>query len=294
MHNRVHSRPKARPNAETRVAGYRLLRQIGHGATSTVHLAEHETTQQIVALKIMPLSAGPTRAAAGTQFLEAASAAGRLQHPHIVQVLAAGLADGIAWLAMEPLAGSDLTRYTRPPRLLPEALVLRLCSCVAGALGHAHRLGVVHRDLKPANVLVNWADDVVKLADFGLARTSAASHTGTGIVMGTPSYMAPEQLAGALPSPATDLYALGVLLFELLNGKLPHEGQSMGDLLRQVAHEPAPDLQSLRPDLPMSLAHLIASLLAKAPADRPHDGAAVALQLRLLGQALGGVGVKSR
>ncbi len=280
------------------LAGYRLLRQIGHGATSAVHLAEHVATQRVVALKVLPLPAGPTRAAAGTQFLEAASAAGRLQHPHIVQVHDAGLLDDVAWLAMEPVAGGDLARYTRPLRLLPEALVLRLCSRVASALGHAHRQGVVHRDLKPANVLVNWADDVVKLADFGLARTSAASRTGTGIVMGTPSYMAPEQLAGALPSPATDLYALGVLLFELLVGRLPHQGQSMGELLRQVANEPAPDLQGLRPDLPVNLAQLVASLLAKAAAGRPRDGDAVALQLRLLGQALSkppdGVGVKSR
>ena len=290
MHNRVHDLP----HANSSVAGYRLLRQIGHGATSTVHLAERAATQQIVALKIMPLPAGPMRAAAGTRFLEAASAARQLQHPHIVQVHDAGLVNDIAWLAMEPVAGGDLARYTRPPRLLPEALVLRLCSRLAGALAHAHRQGVVHRDLKPANVLVNWADDAVKLADFGLARTSAASHTGTGIVMGTPSYMAPEQLAGALPSPATDLYALGILLFELLLGRLPHQGRSMGELLRQVASEAAPDLQTLRPDLPVHLAQLVASLLAKAPAGRPRDGDAVALQLRLLSPAPGGVGVKSR
>ena len=265
------------------LAGYRLLRQIGHGATGVVHLAEQEATQRVVALKVVALPAGPTRAAAGTQFLEAASAAGRLQHPHIVRVYEAGLLGDVAWLAMEPVAGADLARYTRPPRLLPEALVLRLCSRVASALAHAHCQGVVHRDLKPANVLVNWANDVVKLADFGLARTSVATHTGTGIVMGTPSYMAPEQLAGALPSPATDLYALGVLLFELLIGRLPHQGQSMGELLRRVANEPAPDLQTLRPDLPVKLAQLVATLLAKTPAGRPRDGDSVALQLRLLG-----------
>ena len=129
------------------LAGYRLLRQIGHGASGAVHLAEHEVTQQLVALKIVPLPTGPMRAATGTQFLEAASAAGRLKHPHIVQVHNAGLLDDIAWLAMEPVAGSDLARYTRPPRLLPEALVLRLCARLAAALAHAHRQGVVHRDL---------------------------------------------------------------------------------------------------------------------------------------------------
>lgn len=269
------------------LAGYRLLRLIGEGGSGTVYLAEQPATRQIVAMKVVPLPPGQARAAAGTQFLEAASAACRLHHAGIVKSHDAGLEGALGWLTMEPVPGTDLARYTRQPRLLPDRLVVNVCARLADALAHAHGLGVVHRDLKPGNVLVNWATNAVKLADFGLARSTGAASTGTGIVMGSPAYMAPEQLAGAVPSPASDLYALGALLFELLTGRLPHEGQSMGDLLRQVAQEPPPDLLALRPGLPPGLGRLVATLLAKSPTHRPAGGGATAQQLRALSQAMG-------
>jgi serine/threonine-protein kinase len=199
---------------------------------------------------------------------------------------------------MEAVPGADLSRYARPPRLLPEAVVLGLMERVALALHHAHRQGLVHRDLKPANVLVDWASDTVKLADFGLARGAQAANTGTGIVLGTPAYMAPEQLAGALPSAAADLYALGVSLFELLAGRLPHDGHTMGELLRQVANDAAPPLDPLHPGLHAGTGALVAQLLAKAPTNRPADAGEVARQLALLRAGLAGPttprGVKSR
>ena len=197
-------------------------------------------------------------------------------------LLAAGVEGPLGWLAMEPVAGSDLTRYTRPQRLLPEPLVLRVCERIAQALAYAHRQGVVHRDVKPANVLVDWPRDAVKLADFGLARADDGVQTGTGIVPGTPAYMAPEQLAGAVPTPRSDLYAVGVMLYQLLSGRLPYEGASMGEWLRQVADQPVPDLRLLRPDLPAGLAAVCTRLLAKQPAERPADGDAVARELAVL------------
>jgi serine/threonine-protein kinase len=186
---------------------------------------------------------------------------------------------------MEPVPGGDLTRYTRPQRLLPELLVLRLCERIAQALAYAHRQGVVHRDVKPANVLVDWARDTVKLADFGLARADDGVQTGTGIVPGSPAYMAPEQLAGAVPTPRSDLYALGVMLYQLLAGRLPHDGLSMGELLRHVAEAPPPDLRLLRPDLPADVASLAARLMARRPAERPDDGDAAARELAALVQS---------
>ncbi|MDP3223687.1 MAG: serine/threonine-protein kinase, partial [Rubrivivax sp.] len=219
-------------------------------------------------------------------FLQAARLGRELTHTHIVAIQDAGIEGDQAWLRMEAVPGSDLSRYTRTPRLLPEPLVLKVADKVALALAHAHRQGVVHRDLKPANVLVDWPTDTVKLADFGLARTAGAMQTGTGIVLGTPAYMAPEQLAGALPSAATDLYALGVLLFELLAGRLPHEGRNMGELLQQVAHQPAPQLIGLRSEWPSPQGHqlsaLVARLLAKLPSHRPGDAAGVAVELQQL------------
>ncbi len=267
----------------SRVAGWSLLRQLGTGAQSQVWLAQRG--EQIAALKLQPLPAGPGLAAAAEAFLEATRLALSLHHPCIVAVWDAGIDGSLAWLAMEPVPGSDLQRYTREPRLLPQPVVLRVLQRVAEGLAHAHGQGVVHRDLKPANVLVNWADDAVRIADFGLARAAGASRTGTGIVPGTPVYMAPEQLAGGEPDARGDLYALGVMAFELLTGRLPHEAATMGELLRRVAQEPAPELTQLRPGTAPALSALVGRLLAKARAARPADAGLVAAELGALGGA---------
>jgi serine/threonine-protein kinase len=264
------------------IAGHRLVRAIGRGAQSSVFLAEVSATGQAVALKLTTLPGGDTAAAARAAFLDGAAAAQALVHPGIVAVLAAGVEGALGWLAMEPVPGTDLARYTRAPRLLPEPLALRVAERVARALAQAHRQGVMHRDLKPANVLVHWPSDTVKLADFGLARVAHAAQTRTGLVLGTPSYMAPELLAGGIPTPPSDYYALGVTLFELLTGRLPQQAPSMGELLRRVASEPAPDLLSLRPELPPAWAALLARLLDRQAGRRPADGDALADELRSL------------
>lgn len=271
---------------QARLGGHLLLRSIGQGANGTVHLAQPPGDAPIVALKLVRLPSTEARAQAAAQFEAAAAAAARLHHPGIVQVFQWGVEDEWAWVTMEPVPGTDLARYGQPARLLPEALVLRIGARLAEALAYAHRQGLVHRDVKPANVLVNWATDDVKLADFGLARGAWAAQTGTGIVPGSPAYMSPEQLSGAVAGAAADLYALGVTLFELLTGRLPHEAQNMGELLRQVAQEPAPPLTHIRPDLPAGVAALVARLLAKQPSERPADGEMVAAQLRELAAAI--------
>jgi serine/threonine-protein kinase len=270
------------PLSGNEIAGYRLLRLIGQGAHGAVYLAHEPATAATVALKLVTLPAGSGAALARENFLRSAAIARRLVHPDIVAQHAAGVDGTVAWLAMEPVPGSDLVRYTSPARLLPEPLVLQVAQRVAQALAYAHGQGVVHRDLKPANVLVHWPGDVVKLADFGLARAAEAANTGTGIVLGSPAYMAPEQLAGGMPTPRSDFYALGVMLFQLLTGRLPHEAETMGELLRRVAYDAAPDLQALRPALPAPLVALVARLLAKQAADRPGDGELLAAELAVL------------
>jgi serine/threonine-protein kinase len=176
--------------------------------------------------------------------------------------------------------GHDLGRYAQHPRLLPEVLVVHVGERIARALAHAHRQGYVHRDLKPANVLVHLPHDVVKLADLGLARPTTVESTRTGVIAGSPAYMAPEQLAGVLPDARSDLYALGVTLFELFTGRLPHSAPTLGELLQRVVGEPAPDLRALRPDLPPALAKplaaLLAGLLERERARRLGDAAAAA------------------
>jgi serine/threonine-protein kinase len=267
------------------VAGYRLRRLIGEGSHGSVFLAT-DALDRPVALKLLRL---PPRSA-GTQvhdgFVQGARVARGLSHPHIVAVQAFGIEEGIAWLTMEFIAGTDLIRYTHSQRLLPEPTVALIGERVASALGYAHGLGIVHRDLKPANVLVDWTTDRIKLADFGLARAADASQTGTGVVLGSPAYMAPEQLAGEVPTPACDLYALGVMLFQLLAGRLPHEGHSMGELLRVVAQGESPDLQLLRPGMQPALTDLVSRLMAKRPSERPRSAAAVSEELHTMAVAI--------
>jgi eukaryotic-like serine/threonine-protein kinase len=270
----------------SRIGGFRLQKLIGQGAQSEVWLARRAGQDAPVALKLVALAQGDDAEPQRTAFAAATQAARRLHHPGIATLLDAGIAGDTGWLAMELVPGTDLVRYTHPARLLPEAAVLQVGGRIADALAHAHGQAIVHRDLKPANVLVDWTGDQVKLVDFGLARALGAAQTGTGVVLGTPSHLAPEQLAGAPPTPAGDLYALGVTVFELLAGRRPHDAASMGELLRQVAQQPAPDLRTLRPAVPAALAALVARLLAKSPADRPADAGTVAAELRHLSRQL--------
>jgi eukaryotic-like serine/threonine-protein kinase len=271
------------PN-EPMLGPYRLLRPLGRGSMGVVHLALDTASGRHVAVKCLALGhdcSADEYDEARARFLAEATTAKRLTHPDIVSVLAAGEHDGTLWLAMELLGGCELGRYTRMPRLLPEALVLQIVERLARALAHAHDQGVVHRDIKPGNVMLDLGAGVVKLTDFGIAGLADMSRTRTGVVLGTPVYMAPEQLAGAGADARSDLYSLGVLLFQLLSGRLPHEHASLGELLRQVAREPAPDLRSVRPELSPATAAVTASALQKQPALRPAGA-------RLLADALAG------
>ena len=251
---------------------YRLGVRIGSGAAAEVVQAIDLRTGAKVAVKLIPL---PDELPASERkdwvdrLQREADLGRRLQHPDIVEVLDAGLARHHAWLAMERVHGVELGRYAQPMRLLPEAVVLRLGSRVAAALAHAHAHGVVHRDLKPANVLVNLGTDQLKLADFGVARITEASLTRTGMTLGTPAYMAPELLAGAPASAASDAYALGVMLFELLTSRRPHQADTLGDLLKAVAQAPPASLAALRPDLPRPAVAAVEQLIDHNPNSRP-------------------------
>ncbi|MDH4391363.1 MAG: serine/threonine-protein kinase [Aquabacterium sp.] len=251
---------------------YQLGSRLGEGGGSQVLEATDLRTGQQVAVKLIQLPADlpASQRQEWTQRLHReAELARKLDHPDIVAVYEAGLQGQHAWLVMERIRGADLSRYTQRHLLLPENLVLHIGARVAAALAHAHAQGVVHRDLKPANVLVNLATGLVKLADFGVARTDDAAQTRTGLTLGTPAYMAPEQLAGAPASAATDTYALGVMLFELLAGRRPHQAATLGELLQATANQPPAALARLRPDLPAPAVAAVEQLLARRPADRP-------------------------
>lgn len=264
------------------IGGHRLVREIGRGASGgAVYGAIDLRTQAPRALKVVPLAAGD--ADARGRFDREARAAAALRHPGIVAVHAWGVEGDVGWMAMDALTGRDLTHYAAPARRLPEPLVLEVGRRLALALDHAHAQGVVHRDLKPANVIVDWPADRVTLTDFGLARIADAERTRSGLVLGSPAYMAPEVLAGQPASAASDLYALGVLMWQLLAGRLPFESSNLADLLRQAATAPPADVRTaglIGPeDALADLAVLLSRLMAKKPAGRPSSGADLAGRL---------------
>lgn len=260
---------------------YQMGQRLATGGLSQVFDGVDMRTGQPVAIKLVPLPADLSE----SQRLDwrhrlhrEAAISNKLRHSDIVAVHDAGIESAHAWLVMERINGVDLGRYTHPDRLLPDALVLQIAARVAGALAHAHAHGVVHRDLKPANVLVDLSADLVKLADFGVARTADSALTQTGMTLGTPAYHAPEVLAGAECTPASDAYALGVLVYELLSARRPHEADTLGALLQTISSDPAVPLATHRPDLPPSVGRQVARLLAAHPEHRPHDLAAWAHQ----------------
>lgn len=268
---------------------YRIDSEIGRGSMGAVYLGRDPQIGRQVAIKTLALSRefeGDKLAEARSRFFREAETAGRLQHPDIVTIFDAGEAQDLAWIAMEYIKGEDLQRYTVPGRLLPVPQVLEVVARVAEALSYAHSQGVVHRDIKPANVMVDLAGGLVKVTDFGVARLDDASRTRTGLVLGTPSFMSPEQMAGRHTDGRTDLYSLGVALFQLLTGRLPHEGGAMAELMRQIVNEPAPDVRTLRPELPEALADLVALALEKRPEVRYADGVQMAQDLRTVAAAM--------
>jgi eukaryotic-like serine/threonine-protein kinase len=261
----------------TVLAGYRLERLLGVGGLGSVYLA-HDAAGEAVALKVMSFG-GADGALLQRTFDREVAAARRLDHPDIVRVRAAGRSDDLGFVAMEYVDGPDLGRFRAAHQAVAAATAARLVARVARALAHAHAQGVLHRDIKAANILVDEARGEVKLGDFGLAQLADLQRSRTGVFAGTPAYMSPEQLAESGADERSDLYSLGVVLFELLAGRLPHEAASLGLLLREVARSPAPPLQRLQPDVPAALAALVASLLEKDRERRPRDAAAVAAAL---------------
>lgn len=271
------------PDRSARLGGYDLVARVGEGASATVYQAREHVTGRLVALKVLRPFADPGHQQA---FAREAQTLRRLAHPDIAAVIDAGVSEGKPWIALEWLPGHDLSRYVSPSRLLPEPLALSILERLAQALDHAHRLGVLHRDVKPGNVRVNLPAGIVKLADFGVARADNGTQTATGVLAGTPAYMAPETLAGAPASAATDLYALAVTGFELFTGRRPFQAETMGDLLRQLASADPPAPTSIRPDLPASVDTFFAAALNRQVVRRPATGERMAQALASLREDL--------
>lgn len=268
---------------------YEVIKELGKGAMGVVYLGRDPKIGREVAIKTMALSQEfepDELEEVKSRFFREAETAGRLSHPNIVAIYDAGEEHDLAWIAMEFIKGYDLTRHTKPDALLPVDQTLRIIADAADALDYAHQQGVFHRDIKPANLM--WLTDrkLVKVTDFGIARLADSSKTKTGMVLGTPSYMSPEQLAGKKIDGRSDLFSLGVTLYQMLTGSLPFRADSMATLMFKIANEPHPPLSTVRPDLPPELVRIIDKALAKDPDQRYQTGAELAADLRAVLDAM--------
>jgi serine/threonine-protein kinase len=273
---------------------YQVERELGKGAMGVVYQGKDPKIGRIVAIKTMALAQefeGDELADVKERFFREAETAGRLNHPNIVTIFDAGEEHDLAYIAMEFLKGRDLVPYTKPGSLLPVATVVSIVARVADALGYAHKQNVVHRDVKPANVMYEPQTDTVKVTDFGIARITDSSKTKTGMVLGTPSYMSPEQLAGKKIDGRSDLFSLAVSLYQLLSGRLPFEGDSMAQLMFKIANEPAPDILQVNPAVPPDVAAFLARAMAKEAGERFQTGEQFARALRL---SIGGAAAAKR
>jgi serine/threonine-protein kinase len=280
--------PAAAPAPATASPGpnlgrYQLERVIGRGAMATVYLGRDPTINRLVAIKTLPLAeefAEDDLATARNHFLREAESAGRLNHPNIIAIYDAGEDEHVAWLAMEYFEGKPLSHYAQLGRLLPPATVVELMARAAEALHYAHAQNVVHRDVKPANLLYDDVADTLKLVDFGIARLTDSSRTRTGIILGTPSYMSPEQLAASRVSGQSDLYSLGVTMYHLLAGAPPFQADTVPKLMERISQQPHRPLRDIRDDIPPCVDEILDRALAKNPSDRFPDGRAMARALR--------------
>ena len=262
---------------------YQVEKELGKGAMGVVYLGKDPKIGRVVAIKTMALSQafeGEELDDARERFFREAETAGRLQHQNIVTIFDAGEEHDLAFIAMEFLKGKDLADVSKTGQLLPIPKVLSIVARVAEALAYAHKLNVVHRDIKPANIMYDLETDSVKVTDFGIARITDSSKTKTGLVLGTPSFMSPEQIAGKKVDGRSDLYSLGVMLFQMLAGVLPFRGDSMAELMYKIANEPAPDIRIIRPELSEKLATIVALSIGKRSETRYQDGDQFAADLR--------------
>jgi serine/threonine-protein kinase len=286
---RTHGTPEALgqkqnvAGAPERLGRYVIEKRIGRGAMGAVYLAKDPRINRPVALKAIPIEKefeDEELKEARLRFYREAESAGRLAHPNIITVFDAGEDKGLAYIAMEYVPGIPLKQFTDPKRLLAPKRALELCACTAEALDYAHNQGVIHRDIKPANLMYNPKEGSLKITDFGVARMTDNNSTKTGIVLGTPMYMAPEQLGAEELTGHSDLFSLGVTLYELLAGEVPFKATNIAVLMTKITSEEAPPISHIRAGIPPSVDAVLAKAMAKNPGKRFTCGAEMAIALR--------------
>ncbi|MEM6998813.1 MAG: serine/threonine-protein kinase [Pseudomonadota bacterium] len=265
---------------------FQIEKELGKGAMGIVYQGKDPKINRVVAIKTMNLGQefeDDELVEVKERFFREAETAGRLTHKNIVTIYDVGEEHDLAYIAMEFLDGHDLSRYIKPDKMLPIKTVIQLVILSAEALNYAHQQKVVHRDIKPANIMLIPKESTIKLTDFGIARITDSSKTKTGMVLGTPSYMSPEQLVGKHIDGRSDLFSLGIMLFQLLTGQLPFKGDSMTALMFSIANEAHPEIIGIRKELNQALpgiSEVINKVLEKTPEARYQTGNELTKDLR--------------
>ena len=276
------------------VGRYVIEQRIGEGAMADVYRAHDPSIERVLAIKVLKAEFRQDLSLVG-RFLREARAAGALSHPNIVTIYDVGEADGFPYIAMELLDGVPLDEHLRETGRMPLEAVARIGGQVAGALDYAHNLGVIHRDIKPSNIMLSRDGRTAKILDFGIARMAeadrahadaSAARTQFGQVVGTPRYMSPEQAFGLEIDRRSDLFSLGVVLYELITGQTAFAGTSIATLALQITQRKPEPLNKVLPECPRGLQHIVDKLLAKQPEKRFASGAEVADALRREHEAL--------
>jgi serine/threonine-protein kinase len=266
---------------------YEILKEIGHGAMGTVYLGRDPKINREVAVKTLEydqVEPGELEEVK-ERFFREAEAAGKLSHPSIVSIYDAGEEHDMAYIAMELLTGGDLTRYCTKDNLLPLEQILSIIANVNAALEYAHKEGVVHRDIKPGNIML-LDDKRVKVTDFGIARVVDASRTGTGVVLGTPSYMSPEQVTGKKVDGRSDLFSLGIVFYQLLTGSKPFKGDNITAIMYAITHHPHTPLSENAVDIPACIEEIVNKMLTKGVTRRFKTAAQLTNALQACNEAL--------
>ncbi|MBF0224215.1 MAG: CHASE2 domain-containing protein [Desulfobacterales bacterium] len=267
---------------------YEVTKQLGKGAMGIVYLAKDPRIDRAMAIKTFRLTEEIEEselAEVKERFFQEAKSAGTLSHPHIVTIYDAGEEQELAYIAMEFLEGEDLQKYSKKDNLIPMRKVIDYVADIAEALDYAHEKGIVHRDIKPANIML-LNSGVVKITDFGIARITGSSKTQTGVVKGTPYYMAPEQIAGEKVDGRADIFSLGVMLFQLLTGELPFSGENFASLMHQIINTTHPDPRKYNPQIAKPLVAIINKALVKKKDNRYQKAGQMAAHLREVGKRI--------
>jgi serine/threonine protein kinase len=260
---------------------YRVLGLIGSGAMGRVYLAHDDRLDRRVAIKVMS-SRSAGNAAARQRFIRESRSVGAIENPHVMTIHQVGEQDGVPYIVMQLLEGRTLRDHRDASGRLPLGEVLRIGREIAAGLAAAHRRGIVHRDIKPANVFLEGESRSVRIIDFGLAReldAHATALTHDGALVGTPSYMPPERIDDGDLDASSDLFGLGVILYELLADRLPFEGRSVAAVLTAIARGTPTPLAEIAPEVPREVGDLVMRLIAHDRAARPADARVVAEEL---------------